>query len=403
MELIFGIIMGVLTSVWIQSLVLGTIIKLKNKVTIKEPDVWPFCNVIVPVFNEGIGVYETVKSLSISDYPASRFDVTVVNDCSNDDTHEWVLKAIADFPNITVKTIQKTINEGKQKALLDGFHSTKGDIFVAFDSDVRVGTDMLREFALELQDPNLGIVGGTCGVHGVNRDILSQAFTAVYYATFQFIKRVESFFNCISVVGGMSIAVRREVYNQVEPLIKDNLFMGLKMMAGEDRHITHQLTLLGYTSKVIDAKATTGAPPSLVDLYKQQLRWRRSGLRDLFQTFGDLRTHVLRLGLLKTWIILGSRLTYLLIPLVYLTIVVSGGVLSLLTAQSLFFIFILLLRLLMNIHAKFYAPDQVLINPVLATLALTCWMAVDLVITTPMALLTLDEGGWGTRNLPSTT
>jgi hypothetical protein len=55
----------------------------------------------------------------------------------------------------------------------------------------------------------------------------------------------------------------------------------------------------------------------------------------------------------------------------------------------------------MNIHAWLWNPDQVLRNPVLSSIGMTAWFFMDLFISTPVALLTLDEGGWGTRSLSS--
>lgn len=403
MNLFSVLIIGILISIWVQSLLFGLIARFLIKRNTTDPVVWPFLNIIVPSFNEGEGVYGTLKSLSTVDYPADRFNVTVVDDCSKDDTPDWVRRAISEFTNIDIRLIAKPVNQGKQRALLDGFHATTGDIFVAFDSDVRAGKTILKSFARELQDEDLGVVGATCGVHDPNRSLISQGFAAVYYATFHFIKQVESLRGTVSVIGGMCIGVRRKVYEEVEKRIENNMFMGLKMMAGEDRHLTHQLMLQGYKTKVVIDRVTTSAPATLNELYRQQLRWRRSGMRDFFQTLGALRQHIHRLGIFRTTTILLSRFTYILIPFVYLSIILSGSLISVLAAQTVFFLFIFMLRFALNVHARVYHPDQVLHNPFWATLALSSWMAIDLVLTTPMALMTLDEGGWGTRNLPTTS
>lgn len=399
----FSVIVGLLTLVYIKNILYGSYLKMRPLPIPELPKVLPSISVIVPVFNEGLGVYGTIESLSKADYPLELFTVTIVDDCSTDDTAVWINKAIKQFSNIKVYYIKQKINAGKQAALFKGVHATKSDLLVFFDSDVRVDSDVLKAFARELQDPKIGVVGSSCGIYNTNDNLISQGYSAVFYSMHEWLKQVESATGCISVVDGKAIGFRREVYQNIEPIIKEQWWLGLKMMAGEDRHVTHQLTLLGYNSKVFLERVNTSAPPNLIDLYKQQLRWRRSGLRDYFITIGDIRNHVLNLGLLKTSTILLSRTTYILIPFLYLWIIASGGIVSVIAATTAFFAFVVSLRLVLNFHAWVHHRDQFITNPFFSSLALSCWMTVDLILTTPLAILTLDEGGWGTRNLSTST
>jgi hyaluronan synthase len=41
----------------------------------------------MPCYNEGKTVYETIASISQSDYPREKFEVIAVDDCSKDDSH----------------------------------------------------------------------------------------------------------------------------------------------------------------------------------------------------------------------------------------------------------------------------------------------------------------------------
>jgi N-acetylglucosaminyltransferase len=62
---------------------------------------------------------------------------------------------------------------------------------------------------------------------------------------------------------------------------------------GEDRFLTHQTLLRGYGTYInTDALCWTTVPSTLPELFKQQLRWKRSILRDLFYTLRTLPQHV---------------------------------------------------------------------------------------------------------------
>src|SRR5690606_25305202 len=56
-------------------------------------DLLPTCTVIVPAYNEGKLVYETLMSLAESDYPQNKLQILSIDDGSKDDTWQWMLKA----------------------------------------------------------------------------------------------------------------------------------------------------------------------------------------------------------------------------------------------------------------------------------------------------------------------
>jgi len=60
----------------------------------------PTVSVLMPCYNEGRTVYETIESISRSNYPNEKFEVIAQDDCSVDDSYEWMLKAQRDFTNI---------------------------------------------------------------------------------------------------------------------------------------------------------------------------------------------------------------------------------------------------------------------------------------------------------------
>ena len=64
----------------------------------------PNVSVLMPCYNEGKTVYETIESITQSNYPNEKFEVIAQDDCSADDSYEWMLKAQRDFTNIRIRT-----------------------------------------------------------------------------------------------------------------------------------------------------------------------------------------------------------------------------------------------------------------------------------------------------------
>ena len=58
----------------------------------------PTVAVVVPMFNEGKGIYSTILSLLEQDYPAHKLGIVVVDDCSKDDSYAWARRAEAENP-----------------------------------------------------------------------------------------------------------------------------------------------------------------------------------------------------------------------------------------------------------------------------------------------------------------
>src|SRR5678815_1136175 len=59
--------------------------KLDETVSGYEPTI----TIVVPLFNEGRSIYDTIISLVDLDYPKDKLEVIVVDDCSTDDSCTW--------------------------------------------------------------------------------------------------------------------------------------------------------------------------------------------------------------------------------------------------------------------------------------------------------------------------
>ena len=53
----------------------------------------PTVTVVVPLFNEGRSIYDTIVALARLDYPREKLSITVVDDCSTDDSYDHACRA----------------------------------------------------------------------------------------------------------------------------------------------------------------------------------------------------------------------------------------------------------------------------------------------------------------------
>ncbi|NVB82581.1 MAG: glycosyltransferase, partial [Kofleriaceae bacterium] len=63
-------------------------------------DYEPSVTIVVPLFNEGPSIYNTIASFAALDYPKQKLRVIIVDDGSTDDSYEWALESARAFPNV---------------------------------------------------------------------------------------------------------------------------------------------------------------------------------------------------------------------------------------------------------------------------------------------------------------
>ena len=135
----------------------------------KDYSYQPRVSVLMPCFNEGKTVYETIESISKSNYPNEKFEVIAQDDCSVDDSYEWMLKAQRDFSNIQVRVGRNAVNSGKARTVCNALQHSTAELMISIDSDCIFHPDAIRELAACFSEPKIGSVGGRVGVQKSER------------------------------------------------------------------------------------------------------------------------------------------------------------------------------------------------------------------------------------------
>ncbi len=241
----------------------------------------PTVTVIVPAFNEGHQVYETLRSLVRSDYPEGRLHVITINDGSRDDTWRWMRRAAEEHSGAIV-ALDFVENRGKRAALYEGFARAKGEVIVTVDSDSEVLPDTIRNLVAPLaRDERVGAVAGNVRVLNREKGLIPRMLDVLFTCSFEFLRAAESQVDTVACCPGALSAYRRSLVEAHKDEWLAQQFLGRPCTIGEDRALTNAILKSGYTSKFqASAIVLTEVPETTRQLSKMLLRWARSNVRE---------------------------------------------------------------------------------------------------------------------------
>lgn len=249
----------------------------------------PTLTVIVPAFNEGRQVLDTLHSICASDYPADKMQVIAVDDGSQDDTWDWMRKSEQELPG-RVTLVKQPRNMGKRHALYAGFQQATGDIFVTIDSDSMIEQPTLRRLVSPfVRDQRVGGVGGNVRVLNLKAGILPRMLEVAFTYGFDFLRASHSRVNTVMCTPGALSAYHRQAVMPVLDEWLDESFLGQPYRIGEDRFLTNLILRDGYHVLFqSNAMVFTNVPVKYKGLVRMLMRWARSDIRESLMMNGFL-------------------------------------------------------------------------------------------------------------------
>lgn len=106
----------------------------------------PTVSVIVAARNEENTIGPLIDDLLVQDYPYDRFTITVIDDCSTDDTADVVRQYAACHSRLQLLSSNDSLSPytHKKKAIHTGILATDGEIVMTVDADCRVPHGWIR-------------------------------------------------------------------------------------------------------------------------------------------------------------------------------------------------------------------------------------------------------------------
>ncbi|HHP7235198.1 MAG TPA: glycosyltransferase [Desulfobacterales bacterium] len=227
----------------------------------------PSVSVLIPAWNEEVGIVKTIQSVLDTQYP--RLQVVVVNDGSTDGTHAKVTGFMADYPAGENRTARidyvQVPNGGKARALNLALLKADGEIIVTIDADSVMQPGAIAGFVKRFSDPDVGAVAGHVVVGNRRKPI--EWMQEMEYLYGFFFKRADALFSSVYIIGGAAAAYRREVLQAVGGVDPG--------IITEDIEMSTRILRCGYKTRyAADAVVYTECPSDFKGLCNQRLRWK---------------------------------------------------------------------------------------------------------------------------------
>jgi hyaluronan synthase len=254
----------------------------------------PGVSIIIPCFNEEEWIHRTILSCINQDYPVDKLEVIVVDDRSTDKSVEQIEKVIALIHEEAERFQTKARlrlhvlpeNGGKRVALVEGVAMAKHKLVVFVDSDSFLEPNAIRHIVQPFQDPKMGGVAGRTDVENKYTNSVTKLQTVRYYIAFRIMKAAESYFDCVTCLSGPLACYRKELIEQHRDAWLNQKFLGQPATFGDDRSMTNFMLQTHRTAYQDSAICSTIVPSDMKVFLKQQMRWKRSWLRESLRAGG---------------------------------------------------------------------------------------------------------------------
>jgi poly-beta-1,6-N-acetyl-D-glucosamine synthase len=238
----------------------------------------PKVSVIVPAWNEEVGVITTIEALMKSTY--KNLEILVIDNASKDNTAKNVQALIAKHIHSGPGEISVIYSyegqQGKGHALNNGLALATGEIIMSIDADCYVPPETIGKFVARFIDPNVMAAVGNVRIG--NTDTIIGVVQYLEFLFSFYFKKAESLVNTIYIIGGAAGAFRRSVFDKVGVYSTTNITEDIELSV----RIQNNGMRIAYAP---DALVFTEGATTLSGLMKQRLRWKRGR----FETFMEHR------------------------------------------------------------------------------------------------------------------
>lgn len=346
----------------------------------------PNISVIIACFNEGDSIRKTIDCIYKSDYPSDRIEVIAVNDGSTDNTLDEMRLAGADHRTLKVINFEK--NLGKRHGMAAGTRAARGEILVFIDSDSFVERHTLRKLVQGFVNREVGAICGHANVTNTAKNFLTKMQQVRYFVAFRIIKAAESIFSTVACCSGCLAAYRREYVMEILDQWLNQTFLGNEATFGDDRSLTNYMLKKYRVIYDSEAVCTTIVPEKYGKFFRQQLRWKKSWLRE---TLIGCRFMWKRHPVACFFYYLGA-----MFPLMAPIVILNALVFPLFTIHSLSYVYIygaFLMAMLYSLVYLIFYRDRVWLYGI----AFSFFYMTVLVWQTYYAMFTVRRNHWGTR------
>lgn len=201
----------------------------------KKDDITPRVSLLLSAYNEEKYLEEKIRNCREIDYPRDRIEVIIGSDGSDDRTNEIGNRSQGDG----VTFLPFTERRGKVNVINDLVSRSHGDILIFSDANTMYDPQSIRKLVRHFSDPSLGAVCGRLvltapdGTQGGEME-------GVYWKYETWIKSREGDMGLVLGANGAIYAVRRELYQPLDPtVIIDDFVIAMRVLM-QGYHVTFE-------------------------------------------------------------------------------------------------------------------------------------------------------------------
>jgi cellulose synthase/poly-beta-1,6-N-acetylglucosamine synthase-like glycosyltransferase len=239
----------------------------------------PKISILVPAYNEAVGIVDSINSLLNQDY--KNYEIIVVDDGSTDDTYGVLKDCFIGNKKIQIYTKP---NSGKSETLNFAATKAKGKYFMCIDADTILVPHAIRTM-IGKKKPGVDAVSAMVGIHNeyimkngipektsVPKSLSTRMQWMEYCRSYVVFRCSMKDKNVITVISGACGLISREIFDKCGGYKKEQL--------GEDMELTLNIhTNDGVIQFIPETLAWTEAPTNIKDLGTQRVRWFRGALQ----------------------------------------------------------------------------------------------------------------------------
>ena len=188
------------------------------------PNEWPRASIIIAAHNEEAIIRQKIENTLSLDYPCEALEIIVASDGSTDLTNQIV----AEYLDRGVRLYALEEQGGKTRAQNKACQQIQNNILVFSDANSMYDRHALKSLIRPFSDNNIGCVCGELRYvnpsgHGVGKG------EGLYWRYEQFLKRRESLLSSALGANGSIYALRRELFEDLDPDIISDFVMPIRV------------------------------------------------------------------------------------------------------------------------------------------------------------------------------
>jgi ceramide glucosyltransferase len=231
----------------------------------------PPVTIIKPVKGMDAESYENFASFCRQEYPV--FQIIFALSDENDPVLPVIRRIIATFPDVAIDLVVDDRKYGpnyKVCNLMNAYPLARHDLIIVCDSDIRVGSEYLRNVCSLFVDPEVGLVSSlyrSSHVHGWTTALEALGFTTEMVPNVMVARSLEG----LTFALGASMAVRREALEGIGG------FRSLVEYLADDYQLGNRVHQTGWRLELSDhVVESVMKKESFWEVFSRQLRWCRT-------------------------------------------------------------------------------------------------------------------------------